>query len=219
MSSKQLNVPSAVGGIAGNNKERLHSVHLLENSTLPSHRIPQLVNIVISVKCMTRNYPPGSCVGEWWPPWGGCTTSAWASGWWWRAGRSAAAKRPSWPWRPTPPSLMASCALLPGYPPPSPAWRTWPRPSLAVRHFSLFWVSGPTFSSEHICSCRRVLPVCRVCALSSARAGVQEGPGLSEEHHPRDCQQSQVRRPLAAGLSQHNKQAMLDAIFSLFFFH
>lgn len=135
VSSRQLNVPSAVRGIAGNNRERLHSVRLLENTILPSHRIPQLGNIVTSVKCRTLNYRPGSCVGEWWPPWGGCTTSAWASGWWWRAGRSAAARPPSWPWRPTPPSLTASCALSPAYPPPSPVWRTWPRPSLAVRHF------------------------------------------------------------------------------------
>lgn len=47
--------------------------------------------------------------------------------------------------------------------------------------------------------------LCRVCALSSASAGIQEGPRLQEEYNPGDRQQSQVRRPLATGLSPHNK--------------
>lgn len=95
--------------------------------------------------------PPGSCVAEWWPPWGERTTSAWASEWWSRASRSAAARPPSWPWRPTPPSLTGSCALLQACPPPSPASRTWLRPSLAVRNVSFCSVCSGQESGGRMC--------------------------------------------------------------------
>lgn len=51
--------------------------------------------------------------------------------------------------------------------------------------------------------------LCRVCALSPASLGVQEGPRFQEEHDPRDWQQSQVRGPLATGLSPCQKTWIL----------
>lgn len=93
-------------------------------------------------KSKTLFLPLASCVGRWWPPWGGLTTSVWASEWWSKASRSAAVRPRSWPWPPTPLFLMGLFALLPACPLLFPVLRTWLRPSLAVRHFLFGCYSG-----------------------------------------------------------------------------
>lgn len=163
--------------------------------------------------------PSGSCVGEWWPPWGGPTSSAWASAWWWREPRWAAARPRSWPWPPTPPFSTGSCASSRDCPPLSHVWRTWPRPSLAVRCFvlcrfgarkrSVIPGSSPHFSlwMRLPCAASR-----RARALSSASVGVQEGPRLQEKHDPGDWEQGEVGGPLASGQLQPFDFSSVDTV-------
>ena len=59
------------------------------------------------------------------------------------------------------------------------------------------------FSSVKCVNVRVFCSLCRVSALSSAGACVQEGPRLQEEYNPGNREQSQVIGTLATGLYQH----------------